>query len=65
MREAVTRYDGCEFIPVRMQDAFDRGWWERVTGGAASSSTELPVDLQGEGSCDRSFDDRPNHRHPC
>ena len=55
MCEAITRYDGCEFIPVRMQDVFDRNWWERVSGGAASnpSPTELPVDLHGEGSCDR------------
>lgn len=36
-----------------MQDAFDRGWWERVSGGAASSPTELPVDLDGEGLCDK------------
>ena len=57
IREAVARYDGCEFIPVRMQDAFDRSWWERVSGGAASSPTELPVDLHGEGSCDRSSDE--------
>jgi len=40
-----------------MQDAFDRSWWERVSGGAASSPTELPVDLRGEGACDRSFDE--------
>ena len=55
MCEAITRYDRCEVIPVRMQDAFDRNWWERVSGGAASSPspTELPVDLHGEGSCDR------------
>jgi hypothetical protein len=43
IREAVARYDGCEFIPVRIQDAFDRGWWERVSGGPPSLS-ELPFD---------------------
>ena len=56
IREAIARYEGCEFIPVRMQDAFDRSWWERVSRGAASSPTELPVDLHGEGLCDRSSD---------
>jgi len=48
IREAVARYEGFEFIPVRIQDAFDRGWWERVSGGAAPSPAELPVDLDGE-----------------
>src|SRR6266702_5113098 len=54
IREVVARYEGFEFIPVRMQDAFDRGWWERVSGGAASSLTNVPqaFDLTGGGSCD-------------
>ncbi|KAI9512022.1 hypothetical protein F5148DRAFT_1165690 [Russula earlei] len=41
MREAVARYEGCEFIPLRVQDAFDRSWWERVSGDLSV----LPVDL--------------------
>ncbi|KAI9461723.1 hypothetical protein BJY52DRAFT_1259811 [Lactarius psammicola] len=47
--EAIARYEGFEFIPVRMQDAFDRGWWERVSGGAAPSLTDVPLafDLTG------------------
>jgi len=28
-----------------VQDAFDRSWWERVSGDAASGIAELPVDL--------------------
>jgi cytoplasmic tRNA 2-thiolation protein 2 len=35
---------------VRVQDAFDRSWWERVSGGAASSLAEMPVDLGDKGS---------------
>lgn len=50
IREAVARYEGCEFIPLRMQDAFDRSWWERVSGDAACSLAEIPVDLGDEGS---------------
>jgi cytoplasmic tRNA 2-thiolation protein 2 len=50
IREAVARYEGCEFIPVRLQDAFDRNWWERVSGRAASSLAEIPVDLGDKGS---------------
>ncbi|KAH9959635.1 hypothetical protein BC827DRAFT_1212795 [Russula dissimulans] len=46
IRDAVARYDGYEFIPLRLQDAFDRSWWERVSGNAASGLlAELPVDL--------------------
>ncbi|KAI9440065.1 hypothetical protein H4582DRAFT_2216897 [Lactarius indigo] len=49
IRETVARYEGFEFIPMRMQDAFDRGWWERVSGGAAPSLTDIPCafDLAG------------------
>jgi cytoplasmic tRNA 2-thiolation protein 2 len=56
IREAVARYEGFEFLPVRIQDAFDRSWWERVSGGAAPSPAELPVDLDGEGLSDGSCD---------
>ncbi|KAF8501502.1 hypothetical protein F5888DRAFT_1238229 [Russula emetica] len=45
IREAVARYEGFEFIPVRVQDAFDQSWWERVSGGTASSLAEMPADL--------------------
>ncbi|KAH9002880.1 hypothetical protein EDB86DRAFT_83120 [Lactarius hatsudake] len=42
IREAVARYEGFEFIPVRMQDAFDRGWWQRVSGIADPSLIDVP-----------------------
>jgi hypothetical protein len=54
VREAVTRYEGYEFISVRIQDAFDRGWWERVSGGVALDLAEslLPFNLGvGGGVC--------------
>jgi hypothetical protein len=36
-----------------MQDAFDRDWWERVSGRAAPSLTDVPLafDLTSGGSC--------------
>ncbi|KAH9972772.1 hypothetical protein BGW80DRAFT_1312474 [Lactifluus volemus] len=47
IRGAVTRYEDYEFISVRIQDAFDRGWWERVSGGVALDLAEslLPFNL--------------------
>ncbi|KAI0250288.1 hypothetical protein BJV78DRAFT_1322562 [Lactifluus subvellereus] len=54
IREAVARYDGYEFIPVRIQDAFDRGWWERVSGGSPSLS-ELPFGPSLGSSADSLF----------
>ena len=41
-----------------MQDAFDRGWWERVSGRAAPSLTGVPqaFDMTSGGSCDNFSD---------
>jgi cytoplasmic tRNA 2-thiolation protein 2 len=41
---------------VRLQDAFDRSWWERVSGGAASSLAEMPIDLGDKGSSNWFFE---------
>lgn len=41
---------------MRVQDAFDRSWWERVSGGAASSLAEMPVDLGDKGSSNWFFE---------
>ena len=35
---------------MRVQDAFDRSWWERVSGRAASSLAEMLIDLGDKGS---------------
>jgi len=45
VRMAVTRYEGIEFIPLRIQDAFDPQWWARITG---SPTPETYVDLNTE-----------------
>ncbi|KAI0956216.1 hypothetical protein AcV7_006667 [Taiwanofungus camphoratus] len=44
--ELIARHDGIEFIPVRIQDAFDHDWWERV--GGISGSFGLDIQLTDE-----------------
>ncbi|VDC04801.1 unnamed protein product [Peniophora sp. CBMAI 1063] len=49
IREVVAAYDGIEFVPLRIQDAFDSEWWARVTDKQAEnmfvdlSDEEIPV----------------------
>ncbi|KAI0041922.1 hypothetical protein FA95DRAFT_1610631 [Auriscalpium vulgare] len=47
VRAAVGRYDGVEFVPVRIQDAFDPTWWEKVSGKPAPP-LGLDIDLSDE-----------------
>ncbi|KAI0368663.1 hypothetical protein BV20DRAFT_998401 [Pilatotrama ljubarskyi] len=44
--QAVKRYDELDFMPLRIQDAFDRSWWERIGGRPLPS--ELGVSLVDE-----------------
>lgn len=46
---AVGRYEGFEFIPLRIQDAFDPCWWETASGGSSKSPPPWAVDLSNEG----------------
>jgi len=45
---------------VAIQDAFDRGWWERVSDGVAPSLADVPwaFDLTVGGSLCDCFSDR-------
>ena len=45
VREIVERYKDIEFIPLRIQDAFDPAWWKRVSN---TSSSRISVDLSTE-----------------
>lgn len=45
---AVGRYEGFEFIPLRIQDAFDPCWWETASGGSSKSPPPWAVDLSNE-----------------
>ncbi|KAI0714321.1 hypothetical protein C8T65DRAFT_644705 [Cerioporus squamosus] len=42
----VSGYDELDFVPLRLQDAFDRSWWEK-TGGRVSFS-DIGVSLSDE-----------------
>ncbi|KAM5530996.1 hypothetical protein V8D89_015323 [Ganoderma adspersum] len=43
----VSRYDELELVTLRIRDAFDPSWWEKVRGKPAFS--EIGVSLAGEG----------------
>ncbi|KAK0469650.1 uncharacterized protein EV420DRAFT_1495894 [Desarmillaria tabescens] len=53
IRAAVTNYSALDFIPLRLENAFDNSWWESVGGRPPSS--ELQVDLSNEDICISSF----------
>jgi hypothetical protein len=48
IRAAVEEY-GFEFMPLRVEDAFDFSWWRGV-GGRPMIQSGLGVDLSTEGS---------------
>lgn len=48
VRSSVERYEGFEFIALRVQDAFDPAWWLKTTGAQMPAS--LSVDLTNEGA---------------
>ncbi|KAI0033083.1 hypothetical protein K488DRAFT_48442 [Vararia minispora EC-137] len=45
--EAVKRYEGIEFVPLRLEAAFDPAWWARV---GQTSTADVSVDLNAEGT---------------
>jgi cytoplasmic tRNA 2-thiolation protein 2 len=49
VRKAVERYDGFEFVSLRIEDAFDSRWWASVGGRDQIRERDLGVDLSGEG----------------
>jgi cytoplasmic tRNA 2-thiolation protein 2 len=49
VRKVVERYDGFEFVPLRIEDAFDSRWWASVGGRDQIRERDLGVDLSDEG----------------
>lgn len=45
-------YESFEFIPLRIESAFDPKWWEMVGGRDELKERELGVDLSDEGMCE-------------
>ncbi|KAJ7773305.1 hypothetical protein B0H16DRAFT_1511829 [Mycena metata] len=46
VRAAVERYEHFNFLPLRLEDAFDDAWWDKMGGRPAAS--RLSVDLANE-----------------
>lgn len=54
IRSIVESYPGSpfEFIPLRLEDAFDPAWWARVgRGNLSGSARSLGLDMTNEGWC--------------
>jgi hypothetical protein len=49
VRKVVERYEGFEFVPLRIEDAFDSKWWASVGGRNRLKERDLGVDLSDEG----------------
>ena len=54
IKAIVESYPGTpfEFIPLRLEDAFDPLWWKQVGGDLSTSALSLGLEIQNEGkSC--------------
>jgi hypothetical protein len=49
VRKVVEKYDGFEFVSLRIEDAFDSNWWARVGGKDKLKERDLGIDLNDEG----------------
>ncbi len=47
VRLAASKYDSLEFLPLRLEDAFDESWW--ISVGGKPNSESLSVDFSDEG----------------
>jgi cytoplasmic tRNA 2-thiolation protein 2 len=47
IRVAVEKYDRFEFIPLRIENAFDAQWWNGV--GGQNNHRDLVADISHEG----------------
>jgi cytoplasmic tRNA 2-thiolation protein 2 len=50
IRDAVEQYNLFEFIPLRIESAFDAQWWNKVIG--QRSPQDLVADTSSEGMHD-------------
>lgn len=51
IKAVVESYPGTpfEFIPLRLEDAFDPLWWKQVAGDLSTSALSLGLDMRNEG----------------
>ncbi|PSR75559.1 hypothetical protein PHLCEN_2v9039 [Hermanssonia centrifuga] len=46
IREIVQKCEGVDFLPIHIQDAFDRAWWEKMGGKPVLS--QVKIDMANE-----------------
>lgn len=49
VRKIISRYEGFELVSLKIEDAFDPAWWEKVGGRHSSKDQEQGIDLSDEG----------------
>ena len=49
IRKVVEQYENAEFIPLRLEDAFDHDWWTRHGGNTKISDIALDMSNEGKG----------------
>jgi len=59
MRALVTKYDRLEFIPLRLEDAFDPTWWSKMGGMPLENDLTISLTAEGEQAVAT-----PNFIHP-
>lgn len=58
LRTVIERYEGFEFVGLKIEDAFNPVWWEMVKGEGQENDNlgrELGVDLNDEGKSIQAF----------
>jgi cytoplasmic tRNA 2-thiolation protein 2 len=48
VRDAVKNYPNVDFLPIRIEDAFDQFWWESTIGGPLSSNIHVGLSSEGK-----------------
>lgn len=46
IKEALQKYPSIDYIGVRVEDAFDKSWWERIVGGEVASDVLAKISTE-------------------
>jgi cytoplasmic tRNA 2-thiolation protein 2 len=49
VRKVVEAYGSFDFVPLKIQDAFDSGWWAGAGGTADETLSALGLDMTSGG----------------
>lgn len=53
IRKVIEQYENVEFVPLRLEDAFDHDWWTRHGGNTRVSDIALDMSNEGKGHLPR------------